>query len=88
MPIIPAKFGQIVGVALSPVKQFGEAGQAGIDRVADSVDDGCVRQRQMDEAGKNKIGRRFVSDMRGCQERAARFRQGSARRSRDNPHRS
>ena len=43
MPIIPAKLGQIISVILFLGEQFGEAGQAGVDRIADRVDYSCIR---------------------------------------------
>ena len=57
MPIIPAKFGQIVGVILSLGEQFGKAGQAVVGGIADRMDDERVRQRQVDKPGEEEIRR-------------------------------
>ena len=55
MSIIAAKLGQIVGMVLSISKQFGKAGEAGVDWIANRVNDRCVWQRQMNKAGVIKL---------------------------------
>jgi hypothetical protein len=41
-------------------EKLGETGDAGIHRITNGVDDGCVGQRKVDQAGKEKIRRHLV----------------------------
>ena len=66
MPIISAELGQIVSEVLFCSEHDREAGKAGVNRIANDVNDGGVRQRQMNEAGKNEILRQFISDTIGA----------------------
>ena len=63
--VITAEFGQVIGMVLLGGEQLGEARDAGIDRVAQCVDDARIRQRQMDEPGEIIVGRHLVGDARG-----------------------
>ena len=55
MPVIAAKFGEVISVLLLLGKMHRETRHTGIARIADRVNDGCVGQRQMDQAGKKEI---------------------------------
>ena len=51
VPIVATQLGEVVGVKLALGEMHGEAGDAGVHRIADGVNDDGVGQRQMDEAG-------------------------------------
>src|ERR1700732_2612249 len=48
-PAVAAELCQIVGMMLDSGEQLGEAGHAGIDGIADGVNDARIGQRQMNE---------------------------------------
>src|SRR5579883_3617311 len=62
--IIPAKLRQIIVVVMPMPKQLGEARDAGVDRVADSVNDTGIGQREMDHPGEVEVSRHLIGYMR------------------------
>ena len=64
MAIVPAKLGQIIGVSQC-VKQSGKAGKAGVNRVANRVDHGGIRQGKINEAREDEIFRHLIGDAHG-----------------------
>ena len=64
VPVIAAKLGEIVGVGLLAGEMHREARHAGVDGIAHGMNDGRVRQRQMDQAGEDEISRHFIGNAR------------------------
>src|SRR5580704_15663466 len=63
--VIAAKLGEIVSVMLSGSEQRGEARNAGIDRIANDVDDACIRQSEVNQSCQEKVLWHLVSHTPG-----------------------
>ena len=64
MPVVATKFGEVVSMLMPRGKMRGKAGHTGVGGIAHGMDDGRVGQRQMNEAGEEKVHRHLVGDTR------------------------
>jgi hypothetical protein len=69
--VIAPELTEIVGVGLFAHEQGRKAGQAGVDRVAERMDDTRIRKRQMNEADEGKVCGHLVDDPIDCRCSAA-----------------